>query len=91
MKKINFELIFKIIVLIQLTIILLLLLFPSNDNYKIYNEIYELNQTGRRLIESNQNGRYKDVRTMYYGWGNKEEGKEVIRILDTQTGKFQDK
>jgi competence protein ComGC len=49
MKKINFELIFKIIVLIQLTIILLLLLFPSNDSEEIN--------------DSNENGRYKEVKT----------------------------
>jgi hypothetical protein len=48
MKKINFELIFKIIVLIQLTIILLLLLFPLNDNTEVY--------------ESNEIGRYKEVK-----------------------------
>ena len=49
MKKMNFEIVFKIIVLIQLTIILLLLLFPSNDNAEIYNSI--------------ENGRYKEVKT----------------------------
>ena len=56
MKKVNFEIIFKIIVLIQLTIILLLLLFPSNEN-----------------------GRYKEVKT-------KDDSVETVRILDTQTG-----
>jgi hypothetical protein len=72
MKKINFELIFKIIVLIQLTIILLLLLFPSNENTEIY--------------ESNENGRYKEVKTKNYYNGH--ETDETVRILDTKTGEF---
>ena len=71
MKKVNFEIIFKIIVLIQLTIILILLLFPSND--EIYN--------------SNENGRYKEVKTKRASSYGKDMGEEV-RILDTQTGEF---
>jgi hypothetical protein len=71
MKKVNFEIIFKIIVLIQLTIILILLLFPSND------EIYD----------SNENGRYKEVKTKRASSYGKDMGEEV-RILDTQTGEF---
>ena len=73
MKKINFDLIFKIIVLIQLTIILLLLLFPSNDNAEIY--------------DSNENGRYKEVKTKRASRYGKDMGEEV-QILDTQTGEF---
>jgi hypothetical protein len=73
MKKINFELIFKIIVLIQLTIILLLLLFPSNDSEEIN--------------DSNENGRYKEVKTKRASSYGKDMGEEV-RILDTQTGEF---
>ncbi len=73
MKKMNFEIIFKIIVLIQLTIILLLLLFPSNDNAEIYN--------------SNENGRYKEVKTKRASRYGKDMGEEV-QILDTQTGEF---
>lgn len=71
MKKVNFKIIFKIIVLIQLTIILILLLFPSND------EIYD----------SNENGRYKEVKTKRASSYGKDMGEEV-RILDTQTGEF---
>jgi hypothetical protein len=73
MKKINFEIIFKIIVLIQLTIILLLLLFPSNDNTEIN--------------ESNENGRYKEIKTKRISRYGKDMGEEV-QILDTQTGKY---
>ena len=73
MKKMNFEITFKIIVLIQLTIILLLLLFPSNDNAEIYN--------------SNENGRYKEVKTKRASRYGKDMGEEV-QILDTQTGEF---
>ena len=73
MKKINFELIFKIIVLIQLTIILLLLLFPSNDDTEVY--------------ESNENGRYKEVKSKRYNYRGEEMGEEV-QILDTQTGQY---
>lgn len=73
MKKINFELIFKIIVLIQLTIILLLILFPSNDS--------------KEINDSNENGRYKEVKTKRASSYGKDMGEEV-RILDTQTGEF---
>jgi hypothetical protein len=73
MKKINFEVIFKSVVLIQLTIILLLLLFPSNDNTEIY--------------ESNENGRYKEVKSKRYNYRGQETGEDV-RILDTQTGEY---
>lgn len=73
MKKINFELIFKIIVLIQLSIILLLLLFLSND-------IKEING-------SNEIGRYKEIKIKRASSYGKDMGEEV-RILDTQTGEF---
>lgn len=73
MKKINFELIFKVIVLIQLTVILLLLLLRSNDNAEIY--------------DANENGRYKEVKTKRASSYGKDMGEEV-RILDTQTGEF---
>jgi hypothetical protein len=72
MKKLNFEIIFKIIVLIQLTIILLILLFPSNENTEIN--------------ESNENGRYKEVKIKNESrFGG---AKEEVLILDTQTGEF---
>ena len=45
MKKINFELVFKIIVLIQLTSILLIVLLSENS----------------QAIESNEIGRYKEI------------------------------
>ncbi len=70
MKKVNFEIIFKIIVLIQLTIILLLLLFPSNNNTENY--------------ESKEIGRYKEIKIKcepQFGGAL-----EKVRILDTQTG-----
>jgi hypothetical protein len=73
MKKINFELIFKIIVLTQLTIILFLLLFPSNDS--------------KDINESNEIGRYKEIKTKRASSYGKDMGEEV-RILDTQTGEF---
>ncbi len=73
MKKINFEIVFKIIVLIQLTVILILLLFQSNNNAEIY--------------DSNENGRYKEVKTKRASSYGKDMGEEV-RILDTQTGEF---
>jgi hypothetical protein len=73
MKKINFELIFKIIVLIELTIILLLLLFQSNDNTEIN--------------ESNEIGRYKEIKRKRASSFGKDMGEEV-QILDTQTGKY---
>jgi hypothetical protein len=73
MKKINFELIFKIIVLIQLTIILFLLLFPSNDS--------------KDINESNEIGRYKEIKIKRASSYGKDMGEEV-RILDTQTGEF---
>lgn len=73
MKKINFEIVFKIIVLIQLTVILILLLFQSNNNAEIY--------------DSNENGRYKEVKTKRASSYGKDMGEEV-RVLDTQTGEF---
>lgn len=72
MKKINFEIFFKIIVLIQLTIILLLLLFQSNGNTETYG--------------TNENGRYKEIKTKNFSYGK--ETDETVRILDTQTGQF---
>lgn len=73
MKKINFEIIFKIIVLIQLTIILLIFLFPTNDNSVIN--------------ESNEIGRYKEVKIKSYNYRGEETG-ERVRILDTETGEY---
>ena len=73
MKKINFEIIFKIIVLIQLTIILLIFLFPTNDNSVIN--------------ESNEIGRYKEVKIKSYNYRGEETG-ETVRILDTETGEY---
>jgi hypothetical protein len=49
------------------------LLFPSNENSLIN--------------ESNENGRYKEVKTKRASSYGKDMGEEV-RILDTQTGEF---
>jgi hypothetical protein len=76
MKKINFDLIFKIIVLIQLTIILIMLISSSHTN---------IPQT---IIEPNEIGRYKEIKVKTYsGFGNRGE-REDIKILDTKTGEF---
>ena len=73
MKKINFESVFKIVVLVQLTIILVVLLLPSE-------EITEFS-------EPNEIGRYKDVKFKSYDrWKGGEV--EYVRILDTKTGKY---
>jgi len=86
MKKINFDLIFKIIVLIQLTIILIMLISSSHTN---------IPQT---IIEPNEIGRYKEIKVKHRtgskggGFFSSGEGEEQedVRILDTQTGKFVD-
>ena len=72
MKKINFDIVFKIIVLLFLTIIL-------------WNQINSSTQTNTDN-NSNQNGRYKEVKIKTYGYGGREE--EGVRILDTQTGLY---
>ena len=59
--------------LFQLTIILLLLLFQSNDNSEIN--------------ESNEIGRYKEIKIKRSSSFGKDMGEEV-QILDTQTGKY---
>jgi hypothetical protein len=74
MKKINFELIFKIVVLIQATIIIILL-------SEIYSSINENNNN----YVPNQIGRYKEVKIKSSGFGG---DKEYVRILDTETGKY---
>lgn len=68
MKKINFELVFKIIVLIQLTSILLIVLLRENS----------------QAIESNEIGRYKEIRVENPGGFGGVDYK--ILILDTKTG-----
>lgn len=72
MKKINFDIVFKIIVLLFLTTIL-------------WNQINSSTQTNTDNI-SNQNGRYKEVKIKTYGYGGREE--EEVRVLDTQTGLY---
>ena len=74
MKKINFELIFKIIVLIQLTIILIILISNPNSN------------NSNTLVEPNEVGRYKEIKIKcapQFGGAL-----EQVRILDTKTGQY---
>jgi len=78
MKKINFDIIFKIIVLLLLTIIL-------------FNQIISSTPIPTNTDNnSNQNGRYKEVKVKErYGFGGqKGEEYEKVYILDTQTGKY---
>jgi hypothetical protein len=74
MKKINFEIVFKIIVLIQLTLILLISLFRDSSN------------NSQVAVEPNEIGRYKEIKRIGSGFG----GKEEVYILDTKTGKYVD-
>lgn len=75
MKKINFDIVFKIIVLIQLTLILVFTLLNDSRNYS------------QQLVEPNENGRYKEIKTKRFNI-NGEEIDEKVRILDTQTGEY---
>ncbi len=75
MKKINFEIVFKIIVLIQLTLILLITLFRDSSN------------NSQLAAEPNEIGRYKEIKTKEFGFTGKEIG-ETVRILDTKTGEY---
>jgi len=74
MKKINFEIVFKIIVLIQLTLILLISLFRDSSN------------NSQVAVEPNEIGRYKEIKRIGSGFGGKE--REEVYILDTKTGKY---
>ena len=75
MKKINFDIVFKIIVLIQLTLILVFTLLNDSRN------------NSQQLVESNENGRYKEIKTKRFNIRG-EEIDEQVRILDTQTGEY---
>jgi hypothetical protein len=75
MKKINFEIVFKIIVLIQLTLILLISLFRDSSN------------NSQVAVEPNEIGRYKEIKTKTVLPDGRGE-QEYIRILDTETGKY---
>ena len=82
MKNIKFEIVFKIIVLIQLTLILLISLFrDSSNNSQVAAPV---------AVEPNEIGRYKEVITneKESGWGKNGEKVDVVRILDTKTGKY---
>jgi hypothetical protein len=74
MKK-NFENIFRIIVLVQLTIILLILVFSKTSDYV------------NTPIEPNEIGRYKEIKTKNFNRSG-EEMDETVRVLDTKTGEF---
>jgi hypothetical protein len=75
MKKINFELIFKILVLVQLSTIIMILIFA-----KVSDE-------SETLIEPNEIGRYKEIKTKEFNLRGEEIG-ETVRILDTKTGQY---
>jgi hypothetical protein len=75
MKKINFDIVFKIIVLIQLTLILVFTLLNDSPDYS------------QQVVEPNENGRYKEVKTKRFNINGDEMGEEV-RILDTRTGEY---
>jgi hypothetical protein len=75
MKKINFDIVFKIIVLIQLTLILVFTLLNDSPDYS------------QQVVEPNENGRYKEVKTKRFNIKGDEMGEEV-RILDTRTGQY---
>lgn len=72
MKKINFELVFKIIVLIQLTILLIINVYNVNSNGHSENQ--------STINEPSEIGRYKEIKI------KSELGEEHILILDTKTG-----
>jgi hypothetical protein len=75
MKKINFDIVFKILVLIQLTLILVFTLLNDSPKYS------------QQLVEPNENGRYKEIKTKRFNIRG-EEIDEQVRILDTQTGEY---
>ena len=77
MKKINFDLIFKIIVFILLTLILTIII---NSKESIDN-VYDIQKNN----EPTEIGRYKDIKIKKTDWHGEEKGEEVL-ILDTQTG-----
>jgi hypothetical protein len=75
MKKFNFDIVFKIIVLIQLTLILVFTLLNDSPDYS------------QQVVEPNDNGRFKEVKTKRFNINGDEMGEEV-RILDTRTGEY---
>jgi hypothetical protein len=75
MKKINFDIVFKIIVLIQLTLILVFTLLNDSPDYS------------QQVVEPNENGRFKEVKIKRFNINGDEMGEEV-RILDTRTGEY---
>ncbi len=76
MKKINFEIVFKIIVLIQLTSILLIILFRDSSN------------STQLAVEPNEIGRFKEIRIKQFNSFSGKEIGETVRILDTKTGEY---
>ncbi len=78
MKKINFEIAFKITVLIQLTLILLIILFRDSSNDS---------QVTVESVEPNEIGRFKEIKTKHFNYKG-EEMSEDVRILDTKTGEY---
>ena len=74
MKKINFELLFKIIVIVQLTTIILMLIYSTDSS------------ESTTLVEPNEIGRYKEIKTKTF-YNGRETG-EIVRILDTKTGEY---
>ena len=74
MKKINFELLFKIIVIVQLTTIILMLIYSTDSS------------ESTTLVDPNEFGRYKEIKTKTFYYGR--ETGEIVRILDTKTGKY---
>lgn len=76
MKKINFDIIFKIIVLIELTVILIIAFFDYSSN------------DSQLVVAPNEIGRFKDVKLKKInGFGTEVES---VRILDTKTGEYVD-
>jgi hypothetical protein len=75
MKKFNFDIVFKIIVLIQLALILVFTLLNDSPDYS------------QQVVEPNENGRFKEVKIKRFNINGDEMGEEV-RILDTRTGEY---
>ena len=74
MKNLNFEKIFKLIVLFQLTIILLLLIFSKDSD------------NSNSIIVPNDIGRYNGIVIKNKSFNGREE--EVIQVIDTKTGEI---
>jgi hypothetical protein len=74
MKNLNFEKIFKLIVLLQLTIILLLLIFSKDSD------------NSNSFVVPTENGRYDGIVIKNRSFNGREE--EIIRVIDTKTGEI---